>query len=201
MIRKCTAIASIMILILASATGCAGGKGAEAQTSVPPLEDASIEDNAEDRQNQSAGPEQNTPETSGADQSAEAAENGSSSPDTENPAENGESALPDIIIIGGKVRSVSQDSFVISRVLTDDTDGPGSIVIIPEKGSPDEELVTIRCTDSTAFERWVISGGGAGIEKTEAAFSDIQEDGGLEAEGYFEGEELMAEKVIIEIYE
>ena len=64
MIRKCTAIASIMLLILASATGCAGGKGAEAQTSMPPLEDASIEDNAEDRQNQSAGPEQNTPETS-----------------------------------------------------------------------------------------------------------------------------------------
>ena len=61
--------------------------------------------------------------------------------------------------------------------------------------------MTVRCTDSTTFECWTIQGGGADIVVGEAAFSDIREDGGLEAEGYFEGEEFVAERVIIEIYE
>ena len=101
-------------------------------------------------------------------------------------------------IIGGKVRSIAQDSFVISRTLMEEN---SSIVIMPEEGSPEEELVTIRCTDSTVFEHWTIQGGGAGIVKEEASFTDIQSGGGLEAEGYFDGEEFVAEKVIIEVYE
>ena len=105
------------------------------------------------------------------------------------------------IIIGGKVRSVAQDSFVISRTLWEDSDDGGSYVSIPEEGSPEEELVTIHCTDTTTFERWTIQGGGAGITTDEAAFSDIQRGSGLEAEGYFGGEEFIAERVIIEIYE
>ena len=100
--------------------------------------------------------------------------------------------------IGGKVRSIAQDSFVISRTLMEEN---SSIVIMPEEGSPEEELVTIRCTDSTVFEHWTIQGGGAGIVKEEASFTDIQSGGGLEAEGYFDGEEFVAEKVIIEVYE
>ena len=62
-------------------------------------------------------------------------------------------------------------------------------------------LTTIHCTDSTVFEHWTIQGGGAGIEKKEAAFSDIKEGSGLEAEGYFDGEEFIADKVIIEVYQ
>ena len=58
----------------------------------------------------------------------------------------------------------------------------------------DEELVTIRCTDSTVFELWKIQGGGAGIETSEAAFSDLAVGSGLEAEGYFDGEEFAAKK-------
>lgn len=100
-------------------------------------------------------------------------------------------------IIGGKVRSISDNSFVISRVLVDEA---GYIVLTPEKGSPDELLVTVLCTDSTVFEHWTIQGGGAGIDRRDAAFSEIKEDGGLETEGYFDGDVFVAKKVIIETY-
>lgn len=103
---------------------------------------------------------------------------------------------PDAEIIGGKVRSVSQGQFVISRTLIED-----SFVTMPEPGSPDEVLVTVRCTDSTIYELWTIQGGGAGITRKDAAFSDIQTGGGLEVTGSFEGEEFVADKVIIELYE
>lgn len=99
-------------------------------------------------------------------------------------------------IIGGKVRSIGDNSFIISRTLIDE-DG---YVTMPEKGSPQEELVNIICTDDTVFENWIIQGGGAGIEKNEADFTDIKEGGGLEAEGYFDGENFVADKVIIEVY-
>lgn len=100
--------------------------------------------------------------------------------------------------IGGKVMSIAQDSFVISRVIVDEN---GMILVMPGEGGPDEVLTTIHCTDSTVYEHWTIQGGGAGIEKKEAAFSDITEGSGLEAEGYFDGEEFVADKVIIEVYQ
>lgn len=103
---------------------------------------------------------------------------------------------PDAEIIGGKVRSVSQGQFVISRTLIED-----SVVTMPEPGSPDEVLVTVRCLDSTVYEHWTIQGGGAGITRKDAAFSDIQTGGGLEVSGSFDGEEFVADKVIIELYE
>lgn len=105
----------------------------------------------------------------------------------------------EIMIIGGKVREIMEDSFVLSRVQYADEDS--SMVLIPEEGSPEEELVTIRCTDETVFEHWLIQGGGAGIDMSEASFADIQKGGGLEAEGHFDGEEFVASKVIIETYE
>lgn len=99
-------------------------------------------------------------------------------------------------IIGGKVRSIGDNSFIISRTLIDE-DG---YVTMPEKGSPQEELINIICTDNTVFENWIIQGGGAGIEKNEADFMDIKEGGGLEVEGHFDGENFIADKVIIEVY-
>ncbi|MCM1386485.1 MAG: hypothetical protein NC231_04095 [Bacillus sp. (in: Bacteria)] len=100
--------------------------------------------------------------------------------------------------IGGKVKSISQDSFVLSRVIVDEN---GMILVMPGEGGPNELLTTVHCTDSTVYEHWTIQGGGAGIEKKEAAFSDITEGSDLEAEGYFEGEEFIADKVIIEVYQ
>ena len=111
---------------------------------------------------------------------------------------NEEEKAQETMIIGGKVREIMEDGFVISRVQYEDDDM--TIVVLPEEGSPEEELVTVRCTDSTAFEHWVIQGGGAGIDMNEATFADIQKGGGLEAEGYFDGDNFVAEKVIIETY-
>lgn len=108
----------------------------------------------------------------------------------------------ELIFIGGKVRKVLEDSFVISRTLWDESeDGQSSTVVMPEAGSPEEELVTIRCMDSSLFEKWIIQGDGAEIIKEEVSFLEIQEGVVLEAYGYFDKEEFVAEKVIIEIYE
>ena len=116
--------------------------------------------------------------------------------------ENKETGSQELIFIGGTVRSTSRNSFVISRTqLEESANGHGGIVVMPESGSPEEELVIVRYTDSTMFERWTIKGGGADIIQEAAALSEIQEGTGLEAQGFFDGEEFIAEKVIIEIYE
>ncbi len=186
MIRKCTAIASIIMLMMAASTGCGAQNGEE---QAPPA-----------AENTSSEAEQ-TPDDSSTSPETEHIPDDSSASSVQTPSQESDVNAPDIIIIGGKVRSVSQDSFVISRVLMEDSDdGHGSVVLMPESGSPEEELVTVRCTDETVFEHWTIQGGGAGIETREASFSEIQEEGGLEAEGYFDGEEFVAEKVIIEVY-
>ena len=112
------------------------------------------------------------------------------------PPQREEEKAQETMIIGGKVREIMEDGFVISRVQYADDDM--TMVVLPEEGSPEEELVTVRCTDSTAFEHWVIQGGGAGIDMNEATFADIQKGGGLETEGYFDGDNFVAEKVIIE---
>lgn len=128
--------------------------------------------------------------------------NGANRETGNDPAGNNDAENQELIFIGGKVRSVSQDSFVISRTLFEDSaDGQGSNVLIPEAGSPEEELVTVRCMESTVFIRWTIKGSGEDIKEEDAAFSELQEGTGLEAQGYFDGDEFMAEKVIIEIYE
>ena len=61
--------------------------------------------------------------------------------------------------------------------------------------------MTVWCLDSTVFMRWTIKGGGEDIKEEEAAFSELQDGTGLEAQGYFDGDEFIAEKVIIEVYE
>ena len=186
---------SIMILILATATGC-GGQTAESQNTALSLES--------ETENQSRLPSAEDESDNAAALPSEGSET-DTSPETDSD-DNAPEILPtnvnpDTIFIGGKVRSVAQDSFVISRTLWEDSDDGGSYVSIPEEGSPEEELTTIRCTNTTTFERWTIQGGGAGITTDTASFSEIQSGGGLEAEGYFDGEEFIAERVIIEIYE
>ena len=201
--RKYLVTASIMILMLATATGCSEQKTTSLNTALP-IEDEANEDAI--LQNQSEETKDNisnTPISDNKGDTSSDATDTSPESDTNNNAPNTSpiNVNQDTIIIGGKVRSVAQDSFVISRTLWEDTDDGGSYISMPEEGSPEEELVTIRCTDTTTFERWTIQGGGAGITTDEAAFSDIQRGGGLEAEGYFDGEEFISERVIIEIYE
>lgn len=190
-VKKQVWLAGIGIAWALSATGCADTQVAKADAAAPmeTLAPGAAPDRSE--------ADENTPAQEPAAQNTtvpDTADTDDFQADTENaPAD----SIADMEIIGGKVRSIDADSFVISRTLID----AEGYVKMPEAGSPEEQLVTIRCTDSTVFELWKIPGGGAGIETSEAAFSDLAAGSGLEAEGYFDGEEFAAEKVIIEIYQ
>lgn len=184
--RKYAISASIIFLMLALLTGCGNTSESENKDAMLPAAEKADENTEIPDDTTSEIPLSNT-------------EPDNDSPVTESLSGNDNNVNQESMFIGGKVRSVAQDSFVISRTLYDDEDK--SLVIIPEAGSPEEELVTIHCTDSTTFEHWTIQGGGAGIIKKDAAFSDIKEKDGLEAFGYFDQDVFIAEKVIIELYE
>ena len=117
-----------------------------------------------------------------------APEKGISSNESVETQEEGQVYLP------GKIREIGDNSVVISRTFVED-----SVVYIPEEGSQDEELVTVRFMDDTEFEHWTIVGGGADIKRREASFSDITQDCGLELYGYYENDEFVAKRVLIEI--
>ncbi|MBD5504146.1 MAG: hypothetical protein HDR09_10530 [Lachnospiraceae bacterium] len=199
--RKYLLTTSIMVLMLANVTGCSKQETASVNAAL------SIEDEANENTILPSQIEETKDIISNSPISDNKGDATSDVTDTSSKSDNNTSSTSPInvnqntIIIGGKVRSVAQDSFVISRTLWEDSDDGGSYVSIPEEGSPEEDLVTIHCTETTTFERWTIQGGGAGITTDETAFSDIQRGSGLEAEGYFDGEEFIAERVIIEIYE
>ena len=201
--RKTLITTCIMTLILATETGCAG-QNAESENTVPAIEGIPTKDAASSTQNNDTQTGSNTTDTS-TPSNEDASLNNEATPAQSSQESNLPSNAPDTssadeaqdsIFIGGKVRSIAENSFVISRTLVED-----SIVTMPEEGSPEEELVTILCTDSTTFEHWTIQGSGADIVTDEAAFSDIQKGDGLEAKGYFDGEVFLAGKVIIEVYE
>ena len=187
--RKYVILAGMMALMVTAATGCNVGQKSEENNTIVSFDDKTDENM--EQQIQSEETEYDIPESDSLDD--EGSNDGSAS---DSSSINKFSISQDSMIIGGKVRSVTQDGFILSRVLIED-----SFVVIPEAGSPEEELVTVCYTDLTTFECWIIQGGGAGIETKEAVSSDIQEGGGLEVTGYFDGEEFVAEKVIIEIYE
>lgn len=183
-------VTGIMLVMLGTASGCGSVKEADRDIEKEPvivLVDENTENNnAAQKQDDEA--EKEMSEDSNMDNKADSDNNATAENNRNNTIEN----------IGGKVKSIAQDSFVISRVIVDEN---GMILVMPGEGGPDEVLTTIHCTDASVFEYWTIQGGGAGIEKKEAAFSDITEGSNLEAEGYFDGEEFIADKVIIEVYQ
>lgn len=200
--KKFILAAAVLALMMTPAAGCGSKQPAENSSNASLPTGQSAGTNAEDASlpGQEGGTDGAISEGSGNNETGNAApgnrEAGDDAPES-NGTENRE-----LVFIGGKVRSVSQDSFVISLTLSEESaDGYGSVVVMPEAGSPEEELVTVRCMDSTVFKRWTIKGSGEDIKEEEAVFSEIQEGTGLEAQGYFDGKEFLAEKVIIEIYE
>ncbi|WP_455620398.1 hypothetical protein [Eisenbergiella sp.] len=208
--RRYMFAAAVLSLTITAAAGCGNTPAAESSSTASPQAVPAAEATAEDASQQ--GQDDGEPEKDGANR--EGAENNgpeSTAPESTAPenkeagndaAGNSEAENLELIFIGGKVRSVSQASFVLSRTLYEESDGgQGSVVVMPEAGSPAEELVTVRCMDSTVFLRWTIKGGGEDIKEEEAAFSELQDGIGLEAQGYFDGDEFIAEKVIIEVYE
>ena len=189
--RNYAAVIGITVVMLAAATGCGNEKESDMNIETEAIT-VIVDENS--RKDNSAEQEQR-------DETQKDAFESSNTDDTTVNYDNtivGNNDNYTMENIGGKVTSIAQDSFVISRVIVDEN---GMILVMPGEGGPDEVLTTIHCTDSTVFEHWTIQGGGAGIEKKEAAFSEIKEGSGLEAEGYFDGEEFVADKVIIEVYQ
>lgn len=202
--RKCIMAAIVLTLMMVSLEGCGGSPETDSGNTVLPVENGTEEEKlTEDGAvNDAVDEDREDPdETSGTEQAGQddRAEQTGQKEGTDNGGKGAENLNlnTDLSFIGGIVKSVSSDSFVISRTLIDDE----GMVTMPGEGSPEEELVTVRCTDSTVFERWTIQGGGEGIDRTEASFSEIKADDGLEAQGSFDGEEFIAEKVIIEVYQ
>lgn len=200
--KKFMLAAAVLALMMTAAAGCGSKQPAENSSTASLPTSQSDGTNAEDASlpGQEGGTDGTLSEGIGNNETGNAAPGNREAGD-DAPESNGTGSR-ELVFIGGKVRSVSQDSFVISLTLSEESaDGYGSVVVMPEAGSPEEELVTVRCMDSTVFKRWTIKGSGEDIKEEEAVFSEIQEGTGLEAQGYFDGKEFLAEKVIIEIYE
>ncbi|MDE6387546.1 MAG: hypothetical protein K2L82_07045 [Lachnospiraceae bacterium] len=196
--RKCM-MATVVLTLVMMATGCGSGQEPEGDNvAISTENDVNADETGEHNPEEDAPEEDETQsgEPDGTEQTSQGEE--AESADDEGNGENIINVSDDAIFIGGHVRSVSQDSFVLSRTLLDDD---GMIIAMPEAGSPEEELVTVRCTDSTVYEWWTIRSGGGSIDKEETSFSELKESAGVEALGRFDGEEFIAEKVIIEVYE
>lgn len=198
--RKCMAAMAVVSFMAVLVTGCSNGEEKD-QGVVPFSENEAVTGQTDKEQLGEDGSVADASEEGISGESAESSdENLTITDQEENRA--GENKSPEKTVIGGKVRSIDRNSFVLSLTIWGDSeDGAGSSVLIPEPGSPEEVLVTVQCADSVVYELWTIQGGGADIQKEEASFSEIQEGIGLEAEGYYEGNEFVADKVIIEIYE
>lgn len=94
--------------------------------------------------------------------------------------------------LAGKVSELTPEGMVIIRTVILE----GSTVRRVEE--QDAQRVSVLCTPDTRFEHWVIQGGGAGIDRNPASFSDITEGMMLELSGYYEGSDFIAELVLIE---
>ena len=97
--------------------------------------------------------------------------------------------------LGGKVQSPQADGMILAQTTLVDEDGMVTLLEVK-----DAKKISVIFTADTKAEHWIIQGGGAGIDMKEASLSDLEENMGVELEGYFEGEAFVATRVIIEEY-
>lgn len=98
--------------------------------------------------------------------------------------------------LGGKVQSVSDDGMVFAQTTVKGED-ESMVTIVDEK---DAKKISVKFTEDTKVEHWIIQGGGAGIDMQDAEISDIKAGQGVELEGNYEGENFVAVRVLIEEY-
>ena len=197
-------MAAGLVFLMCLAVGCGGKEPQESSAvSTETIEDAEnmskdvLEDGPKEEEDQDTQPENET-ESGSTGQSEENGQDGEKeeSGDKVFPMKEGEESL------SGKVRSIGENSVVISKIfIEDDENGKGSIVILPGEGNKEEELVTVNFTSDTIFHHWTIKSGGADIDMRESSFSEIEMNSGLEMSGFYEGETFIASRVIIEVYQ
>lgn len=100
----------------------------------------------------------------------------------------------------GDVRSIGEDSMVVSKIFTYTEDGEDIAVSYAEE-SPDAILITIYFSENAEFIVRTVKNGGvngdADVENRAGTFSDIQEGKTVRMTGGYEGEDFRAEQVII----
>ncbi len=96
--------------------------------------------------------------------------------------------------LSGKIQSVEEDGMIIAQttILED-----SMVTLVDEK---DAKKIDVKFTEDTKVEHWIIKGGGADIDRQDAALSDLMAGMGVEMEGYYEGEGFVAIRVLIEEY-
>lgn len=96
--------------------------------------------------------------------------------------------------LSGKIQSVKEDGMIIAQttILED-----SMVTLVDEK---DAKKISVEFTEDTKVEHWTIKGGGADIDRKDAALSDLTAGMGVEMEGYYEGEAFVAIRVLIEEY-
>lgn len=188
--RRIAMIGMVLSVGMISA-GCAGTVKNEPQTEVKELELTDEKQDAHplEETEKETGQEDRKPDAEAAEETEQDADETEPAGQTLNRAEGTES-------LGGKVQSPKEDGMILAQTTVSDEDGMVTLLNVE-----DAKKIPVKYTADTKVERWTIQGGGAGIDRQEASFSDLEEGQGVEVEGNFEGETFVATRVIIEVYE
>lgn len=193
---------TVLLTLLVLMVGGCGGKEPEG-VPVVSVEDVQKADDAmqESKTDEEEKSKEKQPEEKRSEEDGEPEETSEGNPD-EVPNVQKIPANTDEENLSGKVRSVGENSVVISKIFVEESeDGNSSIVFLPGEGGREEELVNVKFTDDTKFYYWTIKGGGGDIDMRDSSFSEISVNSGLEMNGHYEGDTFVAVKVIIEVYE
>lgn len=197
----------ILILMLASLSGCGKSQEKVPAPSVEPIdaqassaenEDNSSEENGNNRseetkqeEGQNGGdiPADNSNDSSGASQGDSAPQNAYA------PQSDSE--------LDGTVKTLGTDSFVVSQHFTmpSENSEDAELMVAPAEGSEDEVLITVHTTGDTTYTIRTVKNGGVNgdsdREDAKGSFTDIQEKASVNAKGHYENGEFWADSIII----
>ncbi|MDE7339867.1 MAG: hypothetical protein K2N80_04800 [Lachnospiraceae bacterium] len=101
----------------------------------------------------------------------------------------------------GSVRSVGEDSMVVSKVYTYTTEDGNDVAVSYAEEGPDDELITVYFSEDTEYIVRTVKNGGVNgdsdVEDRSGTLSDIREGNSVLMNGSYEGEDFRAEQVII----
>ena len=104
--------------------------------------------------------------------------------------------------VTGNVKSIGDQDIVIRRSFEESSNGTDmDILVAPAEGRADEELLTVLVLETTRYEVHTVKNGGvngdADVETREGSLADLKEKAVVNIYGNFEGENLLAQQVII----
>lgn len=104
--------------------------------------------------------------------------------------------------VTGNVKSIGDQDIVICRSFEESSNGTDmDILVAPAEGSADEELLTVLVLETTRYEVHTVKNGGvngdADVETREGSLADLKEKAVVNIWGNFEGENFLAQQVII----